>query len=213
MELGNSISVEREQSGYGVYVKLHKEENDEGVVLADEGYGITQLVSILLSIETVILANKGLEVKRYYGMSSLDKFDDSSFHYAQKTIAVEEPEIHLHPAFQSLLADMFVSASEYNIHFIVETHSEYMIRKFQKYVAIKNLENKGIFASSKGVDRNIISIYYLYDADPNKRDGYPQIQRIALKENGIPAKPFGEGFFDEADKLSMDLFTLKMQDK
>lgn len=213
LELGNSISVEREPSGYGLYVKLHKTDSDEGVVLADEGYGITQLVSILLSIETVILSNDGLDINRYYGMSSLDRFDDTSFHYAQRTIAIEEPEIHLHPAFQSKLADMFASASEYNIHFIVETHSEYMIRKFQKFVAIKNLENKGIFASSKGVDRNIISIYYLYDADPNKRDGNPQIQKIALKENGIPAKPFGKGFFDEADNLSMDLFTLKMQDK
>ncbi len=214
LELGHSITVERELSGYGVYVKLHKQENDEGAVLADEGYGITQLVSILLSIETVILANKGLEVTRYYGMSSLDRFDDSSFHYAQQTIAIEEPEIHLHPAFQSLLADMFASASEYNIHFIVETHSEYLIRKFQKKVALKQFEDKRILQSSNGIDRNNISIYYLYDYNfENRPNGTPQLQKITIGKDGIPNKPFGKGFFDVADDLSMDLLTLKIQEQ
>ena len=215
LELGHSISVVRESSGYGVYIKLHKEENDEGVVLADEGYGITQLVSILLSIETVILSNKGLEVTRYYGMSSLDRFDDSSFHYAQRTIAVEEPEIHLHPAFQSKLTDMFVAASEYNIHFIVETHSEYLVRKIQKLVAIKTLEDKEILSSSEGIDSNNVSIYYLYDADITKRPNTstPQIQKIELDKNGYPQEPFGAGFFDVADDLSMDLLTLQIKNK
>ena len=215
LELGHSITVERELSGYGVYVKLHKQENDEGAVLADEGYGITQLVSILLSIETVILSNGGLDVIRYYGMSSLDRFDDSSFHYAQRTIAVEEPEIHLHPAIQSKLADMFVAAYEYNIHFIVETHSEYLVRKIQKLVAMKTLEDKEILSSSEGIDSNNVSIYYLYDADITKRPNTstPQLQKIELDKNGYPQEPFGAGFFDVADDLSMDLLTLQIKNQ
>ena len=187
LELGHSISVEREPSGYGVYIKLHKEENDEGVVLADEGYGITQLVSILLSIETVILSNKGLEVTRYYGMSSLDRFDDSSFHYAQRTIAVEEPEIHLHPAFQSKLADMFVAASEYNIHFIVETHSEYLVRRTQRLVAEK-------------VYKDAVTLRKL---NPFRVIYCPQIGKpydMGLNIYGRFTNFFDEGFFDVASK-------------
>ena len=187
LELGHSISVVRESSGYGVYIKLHKEENDEGVVLADEGYGITQLVSILLSIETVILSNKGLEVTRYYGMSSLDRFDDSSFHYAQRTIAVEEPEIHLHPAFQSKLADMFVAASEYNIHFIVETHSEYLVRRTQRLVAEK-------------VYKDAVTLRKL---NPFRVIYCPQIGKpydMGLNIYGRFTNFFDEGFFDVASK-------------
>lgn len=191
LELGHSISVEREPSGYGVYVKLHKAENDEGVVLADEGYGITQLVSILLSIETVILSNNGLVFNRYYGMSSLDRFDDTSFHYAQRTIAVEEPEIHLHPAFQSKLADMFLSASEYNIHFIVETHSEYLIRKLQVMVANKECSLKSEYLSLNYVDKG--------------KDGVSFNKQIVIQEDGRLSEPFGPGFFDESKSLVMQM--------
>ena len=37
-----------------------------------------------------------------------------------RVIAIEEPENHLHPAFQSLLADMFYEAhKEFNLSFII----------------------------------------------------------------------------------------------
>ena len=195
LEIGHSVSVERESSGYGVYVKLHKTENDEGVVLADEGYGITQLVSILLSIETVILSNNGLNINRYYGMSSLDRFDDTSFHYALRTIAIEEPEIHLHPAFQSKLADMFASAAEYNIHFIVETHSEYLIRKLQVMVADKDCNLKSESVSLNYVDKG--------------EDGISYNKPITIKEDGDLSDSFGPGFYDEADALAIQLFRNK----
>jgi len=178
-----------------VYVKLHKTENDEGVVLADEGYGITQLVSILLSIETVILSNNGLNINRYYGMSSLDRFDDTSFHYALRTIAIEEPEIHLHPAFQSKLADMFASAAEYNIHFIVETHSEYLIRKLQVMVADKDCNLKSESVSLNYVDKG--------------EDGISYNKPITIKEDGDLSDSFGPGFYDEADALAIQLFRNK----
>ena len=187
LELGHSVSVEREPSGYGIYVKLHKTDNDKGVVLADEGYGITQLVSILLSIETIILSNDGLDINRYYGMSSLDRFDDTSFHYAQRTIAIEEPEIHLHPAFQSKLADMFASASEYNIHFIVETHSEYLVRRCQRIVAEKKYEDEKTLS-----DDNIFKVIYC----PQNGNPYDMGWNIYGRFTNF----FDEGFFDVASK-------------
>jgi len=193
--IGHSITIEREQEGYGMYIRLHKQEGDKGVVLADEGYGVTQLAAILIPIETVILSNLGKQVNQYYGLSSLDGYDDSKFHYAQRTIAVEEPEIHLHPQYQSLLADMFAEAAEkYNIHFIVETHSEYLIRKLQLLTVGK--------AGDLKIDRNDVTLCYI-DHDDNQNSS--DIRQIGICKNGYLDEEFGSGFYDEAVTLSRSL--------
>lgn len=52
------------------------------------------------------------------------------------TIMLEEPEIHLHPLAQSILAELFVDVSkERNVQFIVETHSEHLFRRMQTLIA------------------------------------------------------------------------------
>lgn len=52
------------------------------------------------------------------------------------TILLEEPEIHLHPLAQSVLAELFVDVSrERGVQFIVETHSEHLFRRMQTLIA------------------------------------------------------------------------------
>ncbi len=52
------------------------------------------------------------------------------------TILLEEPEIHLHPLAQSVLAELFVEISqERKVQFIVETHSEHLFRRLQTLLA------------------------------------------------------------------------------
>lgn len=54
------------------------------------------------------------------------------------TVLLEEPEIHLHPSAQSVLAEMFVAVSkDRHIQFIVETHSEHLFRRMQTLIAQK----------------------------------------------------------------------------
>ena len=52
------------------------------------------------------------------------------------TVLMEQPEIHLHPAVQSGLADVMLNVAEVrNVQIIVESHSEHLMRRLQRRVA------------------------------------------------------------------------------
>ncbi len=54
----------------------------------------------------------------------------------ESIIVLEEPEIHLHPLAQSVLADLFVEVSRNRgIQLLVETHSEHLFRRMQTLLA------------------------------------------------------------------------------
>ncbi len=133
-------------------------------------------------------------------LSDDPKFQNKTFLknelYNYHTILIEEPETNLHPNFQSKLADLFVDASQkFNIQFIIETHSEYLIRKFQFLTARKIIKS----ADTK--------IYYFYEPDKIP-DNEQQIKNIDILETGELSDNFGDGFLDEADKLAIDLFNM-----
>ncbi len=200
--IGHHISIKNTDEGLGIMVRLHDSEKDEkGHLLADEGYGISQLISVLLEIETNILSAKTVDgFKADDGKLIFDQFrnfDNKTKIPAILTIAIEEPEIHLHPAYQSRLADMMVEAyKKYNIHFVVETHSEYLIRKFQVLVAGKD-DTEDFTISNKD-----ISIYYLNSPHKVLDRGESQVKKIEICKDGYLDDSFGEGFFDEATKWS-----------
>jgi predicted ATPase len=51
-------------------------------------------------------------------------------------ILMEQPEIHLHPSVQSGLADVILQVSKQrNLQVIVESHSEHLLRRFQRRIA------------------------------------------------------------------------------
>ena len=198
--IGDYLSFKLDEEGLGVKIYLHKSSENNVRLLSDEGYGITQLISILLQIETAIISAQGQKCNKFIGLSAFDKYDDCVFHFEENTIVIEEPEIHLHPNYQSKLAEMFAEAySKYNIHFIIETHSEYLIRKLQTFVAHKKIES------------NDVSICYVYSKEDYVSPSDSRVKHLPIKEDGNLADSFGPGFFDEADNLSVELMSLKME--
>lgn len=180
------MEISNAQPGVGVTVTVG------GRALADLGYGLTQLLPILLEI--VIIGN------RNNLLEDLHREPNSGYGHSS-TLIIEEPETNLHPKFQSMLADLFVDASqEYGIQFVIETHSEYLIRKLQY------LTGKG---ELKPADT---SLYYFYHPD-EKPEGEKQVKKIEIQENGCLSSEFGEGFFDEADSLATKLFVLNSNTK
>lgn len=204
--IGERIEICPDKEGLGITLRLYKDENDkEGSLLAEQGYGITQLFTILLKIEITIMKTELLyqtsntPYPLFYIFS-----DDLRIDVVKRiTLAIEEPEVHLHPKYQSMLAEMIVDAyKNYGVHFIIETHSEYLIRKLQTLVAKKEVKNTDI------------SLVYFNEHNKEDRPAYvPQVKHIEIKENGKLADKFGTGFFDEASLLSTELLTSNIPQK
>ena len=59
-------------------------------------------------------------------------------------VLLEQPEIHLHPAVQSRLADLFLCvAKQRNLQIVVESHSQHMLQRLQRRVAEGKVEVPG----------------------------------------------------------------------
>jgi predicted ATPase len=56
-------------------------------------------------------------------------------------VVLEQPEIHLHPAVQAGLADVFIDAVKTRqIQLIIESHSEHLLRRLQRRVAEEQIQ-------------------------------------------------------------------------
>jgi predicted ATPase len=108
--LVDSFEMERISSEADIYrVRVRLTPESTSVLLTDVGFGVSQILPVL-----VLLA--------YVPEGS--------------TVLLEQPEIHLHPAVQSALADVIIEAAKVRrVQVLVETHSEHLLRRFQLRVA------------------------------------------------------------------------------
>ena len=143
--------------------------------LADLGFGILQLIPIIIRISAAIIQE-----------------ENNNSHL----LIIEEPGSHLHPKYQSKLADMFCDAISVGATFMIETHSEYFLRKLQWLVADEM--NKDI-KERKFNNKDIL----IHNLTVNKKGHKKQI--INIKENGHLDSPFYQGFYDEQERLENEL--------
>lgn len=171
--------------GEAYRVKI-KDKDDSTVNLADKGMGSIQLMILLLRLATIL---------REYEPQNIVALEESD-QLRYPTIIIEEPEQNLHPKVQSQLADLFLYLNkEYHCKFVVETHSEYLIRKTQVLVSKENFEDN---FSMK--ENNPFMVYY-FDGEDEKKPYYP----MEYRTDGNFSNEFGTGFFDAATKLLYDI--------
>jgi predicted ATPase len=162
----------------GVATTIYLIKDGNKIALADLGYGITQFLPILMKVamEEPIKPSK-------------------EFNIVKKLILLEEPETNLHPKLQSLIADFLLDSTEkFEVRFIIETHSEYLIRKTQLLVAEKKLNTSD-------------TIVYYFNSSQNETSD--KVTKINIKNNGTLSHQFGDGFYDEATNLKLELLKMK----
>ena len=90
-------------------VKVRKSPNSAEVLLTDIGFGVSQILPVLV-------------LCFYVPPTSM--------------VILEQPEIHLHPSVQAGLADVFIDAWEKrNVQILFESHSEHLLRRIQRRIA------------------------------------------------------------------------------
>lgn len=112
-------------------------------------------------------------------------------HNEHYIIFIEEPEQNLHPALQSKLADLIYETYEnakVKPTMIIETHSEYLIRRLQVLVSDK------VSNSHEDIDKinDDVKVYYFPES------GLPY--SMEFRPTGHFQRHFGPGFYDEASK-------------
>jgi predicted ATPase len=101
------------KNGIQYEVRLRRTADSPEVLIADVGFGVSQVLPVL--------------VLCYYAPPGT-------------TLIFEQPEIHLHPAVQSALADVFIDViQKRNIQIIFESHSEHLLRRLQRRIAENEL--------------------------------------------------------------------------
>lgn len=123
--------------------------------ISDVGFGISQILPII--------------VQSYLSTSNI--------------ICIEQPEIHVHPRLQTELAQLFFERVYENkeLQYIIETHSEHIILRFQKLIRERQLKPQDI------------SVIYVM----KKEEGII-CKKLEIDSKGDFIDPWPEGFFEEA---------------
>lgn len=109
----------------------------------------------------------------------------------QSITIAEQPEIHLNPRLQYKLADLFVEMANNDRRVIVETHSEHLLLRLRRLIAIGEINPEDV------------SLYFV-----EKKDGISTIQNIPLQADGrIESDSWPKGFFEDSLRESLALAT------
>ncbi len=139
-----------------------KVKNEAGQVsISDTGFGVSQVLPILV---------ESIRMK------------------PGETLILEQPEIHLHPKTQSKLADFLICMAKSGRHFVIETHSEYMIKRLCLRIAQDYTDETGKLVNVQFVEQD--------------RGEGAVLTSVSINPYGS-IENWPRGFFDESDATSI----------
>ena len=117
-------------------------------VLTDVGFGVSQVLPALVLL--------------YYVPEG-------------STVLMEQPEIHLHPAVQSGLADVMLNVAEArNVQILVESHSEHLMRRLQRRVAESVVSSEDVKLYFVSTHRGVAQVFDLVLNEWGEIENWPE---------------------------------------
>lgn len=126
-----AIKIKDHEGHQSVHIK--EKDNSEEYNVTDMGFGFSQMIPIVAQLWDIVVKNS-----------------DSKSKYNSFIYAIEQPELHLHPALQAKTLKLFAKVIEVakknkaDLKIIVETHSETMINYLGKLISNKKIDHKDV---------------------------------------------------------------------
>jgi hypothetical protein len=134
-------------------VRIQRTAESASVFLTDVGFGVSQILPVLVLLFYVPEGS---------------------------TVILEQPEIHLHPAVQAGLADVFIDAiKRRKLQIVLESHSEHLLQRLQRRMA------------EEVITPEAIKLYFT-----SIKEGRSELTTLDLDEYGN-IRNWPEGFFGD----------------
>ncbi|HQO21223.1 MAG TPA: DUF3696 domain-containing protein [Acidobacteriota bacterium] len=144
------------------------------------------------------LKNNKLDIAHKYehvgsGISQMLPILANAFGNNKMHIAIEQPELHLHPALQCELADVFIESAlgKNKNAFLLETHSEHLLLRIMRRMRETAKGNHPPGDPLRLTPEDVAVLYVEPDDDTSI------VREMPLNKYGELVKPWPGGFFEE----------------
>lgn len=134
---GFIVNTDKSKGHLSLLIKLN--DSNKAINLSDTGFGYSQVLPIITQLWE-LSSHKKIQSSRYYGI-------EQSY---PLVIAIEQPELHLHPAVQAKLAKAFIASlhlareNGYELQIILETHSQTIVNYLGRAISKGQLNKEDV---------------------------------------------------------------------
>ncbi len=177
----------RLNAGYGLNLYDTRSSNVKGILNSDR--------SLMARQPRVRLVNPGTDREFTLqdvgvGLSQLIPVVACALSRSTRIMAVEQPELHVHPQVQVGLGDLFASQIQRDCLFLIETHSEHLILRLLR--RIREAYEGEVSDHAPELNHGDVSILFFESQNDEMK-----VTNIGIDETGEFTKRWPTGFFDE----------------